>query len=63
MFECFCDPAHTLFHEEQEEAKCLTRAEGSSPIKWPAPRKMQEVGIKSVWLIPDPILRDLFREP
>lgn len=63
VFECFCDPAHTLFHEEQEEAKRLTRAEGSSPIEWPAPPKMQAAGVKSVWLIPDPILRDVFREP
>lgn len=63
VFRHFCDPAPTLFHAEQEEAKRLTRAEGSSPIEWPAPRKMQEAGIKSVWLIPDPILRDLFREP
>lgn len=63
LFRHFCDPTPTQLLDEQDEARRLTKAEGLSPIKWPAPPRMQAAGVKFVWLIPDPILRDVFREP
>ena len=49
--------------EEQAKALDLMATEGMAPIVWPAPKRMQEeLGITTVLLFPDPVLRMLFKE-
>ncbi|GLI22221.1 hypothetical protein GGQ86_000481 [Xanthobacter flavus] len=49
--------------EEQAKALDLMATEGMAPIVWPAPKRMQEeLGIATVLLFPDPVLRMLFKE-
>ncbi|MFG1419927.1 hypothetical protein V5F38_19125 [Xanthobacter sp. V0B-10] len=47
--------------QEQGKALELMRQEGMAPIEWPAPHRMHaELGITTVLLFPDPILRAIF---
>ena len=47
----------------QGQALAKAAEEGVTPLEWPAPPKLQAHGIATVLLFPDPILRDVFREP
>ena len=52
-------------HDGGEQAKALDliATEGMAPIVWPAPPRMQaELGIATVLLFPDPVLRMAFPE-
>jgi len=47
--------------QEQAKALDLMRQEGMTPIEWPAPPRLRdELGIATVLLFPDPILRAVF---
>lgn len=46
---------------DQAKALAIMQAEGMAPIEWPAPPRMrEELGIQTVLLFPDPILRTVF---
>lgn len=48
---------------EQAKAPDLMATEGMAPMAWPAPPRMQEeLGIATVLLFPDPVLRMRFKE-
>lgn len=58
---CLLDTLMQSLVEMEAEAVEACRREGMEAVVWPAPPAIARAGIATVRLIPDPILRDLYR--
>jgi len=61
IFNGFVRPLVEVLAEMESEALDACGREGIEPLQWPAPPALSAAGVATVLLIPDPILRDLFR--
>lgn len=61
IYDFFDAPLAEVLTEMEDEIAGECRKQGIEPVEWPAPPALVTLGISTVLLFPDPILRDATR--
>ncbi|MCK0197061.1 hypothetical protein MWN34_09065 [Ancylobacter sp. 6x-1] len=61
IFRLLSGPLHEALADMEAQAVAASRREGIEPIDWPAPPALVAIGIETVKLIPEIVLRDITR--